>query len=144
MFDTFYIFDWDDTIQKDLKIRNSFEMFFKTLTHKVDREVIKNIIKSDNKMIITTRSILYTFAIKLKCFIVTKDFRSFLNTKVSTINPDFFFDPKSKELLGDTKYEHMLLINNLKCALACVYETFRHKSYETYEYIDEDITKLKV
>ncbi len=90
------IFDWDDTIQKNLNPKSSLGMFLKTLFYPCNKKWVKGVFKKKDQKIITTRSKLYTFAIRLKCFIITLNFKAFSDVKISTINPYFFFNENCK------------------------------------------------
>ena len=133
------IFDWDDTIQKNLKPKGSLDIFLKTILYPCNKEWVKNIFKDKHKKIITTRSKLYTFAIRLKCFLITFNFKAFSDEKVSTINPYFLFNEKCLKKFHENNQEHLLIVENMKINLSKIQDLYIHdKKHENYTYVDLD------
>jgi hypothetical protein len=133
------IFDWDDTIQKNLNPQSSFGMFFKTLFYPCNKKWVKQVFKKENLIIITTRSKLYTLAIRLKCFLITFNFKAFSDTKVSTINPYFFYNENCKRTFSDDKIKHLELVEDMKISLCKIHDYYKKgELFLCYNYIDLD------
>lgn len=102
--DVLRIYDWDDTLQTIKEIRSSFMFFFDTLFTKLNIGIeepletddligisLREILEDDDSIICTSRSKLYTYAIRLCCFLKIPSLKWFSNYKVTTINEDFFY-----------------------------------------------------
>lgn len=136
------IFDWDDTLQALPKIHSSFDMFFKTIFTSCESDIIKEIFKNPNNKIITTRPIITTYAIKLKCFMITKDTSVLSNTRITTINPNFFFNGSSKKRFSKDYQKHLEFIGKLKINRSVLDDAFNQIFHKNICYIDSDLKKV--
>lgn len=134
-----FIFDWDDTLQYKLSATGSISMFVETLLYPCkDKALVRSIIRDDDKMIITTRARLYTWAIKLKCLLITGSLKSLQDSKITTINPNFFFDETIKKPFSGDLQEHLKVIEDLKINLAKVHCRVLKREEKVFTYIDFD------
>lgn len=133
------IYDWDDTLQKNLEPKSSLGMFLKTLLYSCNSDLVKKIFNSEDQIIITTRSRLYTFAIKLKCFMITFNINAFSDTKVTTINPYFFYQDHLRKQPDEDMLTYLKEIEDLKIRFASVYNQYALKRNSSYTYVDFDL-----
>lgn len=112
--DVLCIYDWDDTLQTIKEIRSSPIFFFDTLFTKLNIGIeetlesdnligisLREILDDNDSIICTTRSKLYTYAIRLCCFLKIPSLKWFSNYKITTINKDFFYHKKRRLDLCD-------------------------------------------
>lgn len=134
------IFDWDDTLQKNLNPGSSLGMFLKTIFYSCNNELVKQAFNNDDHRIITTRSRLYTWAIKIKCFLITRKLSAFSNIKVDTISPYFFYRPTFKRE-GEDLQDFLDRISYLKISHAMIQDVYVGKELGLYHYVDFDIDR---
>lgn len=134
------IFDWDDTLQKNLNPKSSIGMFLKTLFYPCNKELVRRVFESETSRIITTRSKLYTWAIKIKCFLITGKFAALSDFKVDTISPYFFYRPTFKKE-GEDLQDYLERISYLKISHAMIQDVYVGRSPGLYHYIDFDIDR---
>ena len=132
------IFDWDDTLQKNLNPKSSIGMFLKTILYPCNKELVKKVFEKEAHRIITTRSKLYTWAIKIKCFLVTGKLSAFSDCKVDTISPYFFYRPTFRGE-GEDLQDFLERISYLKISHAMIQDYYIGRTLELYHYIDFDI-----
>lgn len=144
--DVLRIYDWDDTLQTIKEIRSSFMFFFDTLFTKLNIGIeepletddligisLREILEDDDSIICTSRSKLYTYAIRLSCFLKIPSLKWFSNYKVTTINEDFFYHENHRLDLCEK-------VVNLKMA-KCLIDlgVYYKRAYNHILYFDEGL-----
>lgn len=133
------IYDWDGTIQK-FQCNSSIGMFLKTLFTPVDKEKIISIIDDEHSCICTSRSKLYTFLIRIKCFMVCPSSIWFNGLKVITINPFVFYNKDVRpETLDDDKTKSIKIMADIKINhVEDLFKYGKHSEYDYIKYYDDD------
>ena len=141
------IYDWDGTIQNTAP-QGSLDMLLRTLFTKVDKVLLEVMLSTPDdevdNIIVTTRSSLYTFMIRVKCFVETRSFSAFSALKIMTVNGNILYnkDVAIDRLVSDdaSVEDKFKLIAHVKSMLA-QYKLFYSKNvlYDEVVYIDSDM-----
>lgn len=133
------IYDWDGTIQ-EFKCDSSIGMILKTLTTKINKSMLAHIIGDPNCVICTSRPKLYTWFIRLKCFMMYPSKIWFDGLKIVTINSNVFYDKNVRPELLDDDYERaMELMANIKMNhVEGLFKYVRHTEFDYIRYYDNE------
>ena len=152
--DTICIYDWDGTLQTIGNITSSIGFFFDTIltplnigVNEVDYEdtkigiSLKDILEDDDCIICTSRAKIYTFAVKLACFIRLPSLKWFRNSKICTINDEYFYNEETKKRLDcGNKNSSCNPIDRKMCSCHNLLDVSNHhKKYNHILYFDEDL-----